>query len=718
MNTIKARRLRTGIFISAAFITFTLLVSWLWPDLTNTWNNRVIDGLFRFRSHSAVFQPHYDDTVVHADISQSTLQSLGRRHLSRRHHARAVANLGAMGAASQLYDVIFASEIDEEEDRQLVEAARMAGNAYFGLMLRFAPALQQQASLSFDTAANAYLQATLWRSSLKGRPGGLPQATDAIITFPRLAEVSRGLGSLNLQYDPDGVYRRYPLLYAYKDAFYPSIALRVVCDYLGVMPEAVVIEPGRCLTLADARFPGADKPRDIRIPIDASGNMVIDFIGPWDRMRHYNFADIFQASDRSALMNLWKKELAGKIVVVSEVLSGSSDAGPVPTDTHYPLSGVHANALHTILTESFFRSPTNLVDLAGNLVLAAVLTAAFVYLPAWAFGATAVFAAAAYSGVAVAAFLYFRWMLDFVQPLGILFLMLTTMLVHRAIEKTRVSIEARHARDLVEKELEIGRRIQADFFPSHLPQVSGWQLAATMRPAKQVAGDFYDIFTVKEARYLTVVIGDVCGKGVGAAIFMALFRSLVRALCQQQVAETASSDVTGQEWMQHLLQRTIHQANNYIAVTHEKASMFATLFFAICDTHTGEMVYMNCGQEPPLILDADGSLNHLDPTGPVVGIFPDTAFNCRSVQIKTGALLFACTDGVSETPDPQGQLFPTRELHTIIRASHPSLRKKLDAIEAAVDRHSQEEIQFDDITMVAVRREEPTGVGGEDQPQG
>ena len=209
---------------------------------------------------------------------------------------------------------------------------------------------------------------------------------DGIITFRKLAEASRGLGGLNLQYDPDGVYRRYPLIYGYHDAVYPSIVLRIVRDYLGVTPDAIAVDPGRCLTLKSALFPGAEEGRDIKIPIDPSGNMVIDFIGPWERMRHYNFADILQASENNAEMALWKDELAGKIVVVSEVLSGSSDAGPVPTDTHYPLSGVHANALHTILTESFFRPTTGWIRLCCELLIAAVVTVAFVYLPAWLSG--------------------------------------------------------------------------------------------------------------------------------------------------------------------------------------------------------------------------------------------------------------------------------------------------------------------------------------------
>jgi serine phosphatase RsbU (regulator of sigma subunit) len=316
-------------------------------------------------------------------------------------------------------------------------------------------------------------------------------------------------------------------------------------------------------------------------------------------------------------------------------------------------------------------------------------------------------AALAYTGMAAGAFLYSQWLFDFVQPNAILVLLLLAMLVHRAIESTRVSVEAKRERDLVEKELEIGRRIQADFFPSHLPEINGWHLAATIRPAKQVAGDFYDVFTIKGTRYLAVVIGDVCDKGVGAAMFMALFRSLIRALCQQQVAETEHSDAPGKEWTQHLLQRTIRQTNNYIAVTHEKACMFATLFFAILDTDTGEMHYVNCGHEPPLLLSTHGQLSQLDSTGPAVGIIPDLEIQCRSMELKFGDLLFTCTDGVYEAPDPDGQVFPKESLTAIICSSHPSLQEKLQAIEEAVDRHSQDENQFDDITMVAVLRSLP-----------
>jgi serine phosphatase RsbU (regulator of sigma subunit)/CHASE2 domain-containing sensor protein len=697
--------LRAGIFVSVAAILLVHLLQGLLPETATTWNHRIIDRLFQFRAGASLFRPRYNNIVVHVDINRSALQRLNQRHLDRRHHAQVIDNLGHMGTRAQLYDFVFAAERTKDEDRKIVNATQRSGNTYFGLIFLFNNTNTQPFLPVLNPAAIDYLNATLWDIVSTGRPLDLPVASDAVITFTKLAEVSAGLGSLNLNFDSDGVYRRYPLVVRYQNAIYPSIVLRIVCDYLEVAPGAIILEPGRYLTLKSARFPQVEEPRDIRIPIDLSGNMVIEFIGPWEQMRHYNFADILHASNNNAEMALWKDELAGKIVVVSEVLSGSSDAGPVPTDTHYPLSGVHANALHTILTESFLCPTTELTRLLYELVLAGIVTAAFIYLPAMAFGVIAIVAALTYSGAAVGAFLYGRWLFDFIRPTGMLFLMLLSMLVHRAIESTRVSVEAKRERDLVEKELEIGRRIQADFFPLNLPNISGWKLAATIRPAKHVAGDFYDIFTVKDTRYLSVVIGDVCDKGVGAAMFMALFRSLIRALCQQQVAETGHSDAMGKKWTQHLLKRTIHQTNNYIAVTHENACMFATLFFAIFDTHTGEMHYTNCGHEPPLVLSANGSFIQLDSTGPAVGIFPDVSIDCRLIQLKYGDLLFACTDGVYEAPDHQGRMFPKDRLHRIISFPHPTLQEMLQAIEVAVDQHNRGGNQFDDITMVAVRRD-------------
>src|SRR5207302_7545985 len=135
----------------------------------------------------------------------------------------------------------------------------------------------------------------------------------------------------------------------------------------------------------------------------------------------------------------------------------------------------------------------------------------------------------------------------------------------------------RHARTL-ERELAIGHEIQLGFLPETIPEPAGWELRAYFRPARQVAGDFYDVFPLPGGR-IAIVLADVCGKGVGAALFMALFRSLFRALAEPQFA-AASATSEG-------LRATVQGTNDYIARTHGRANMFATVFFAVLDPASG-----------------------------------------------------------------------------------------------------------------------------------
>ena len=153
-----------------------------------------------------------------------------------------------------------------------------------------------------------------------------------------------------------------------------------------------------------------------------------------------------------------------------------------------------------------------------------------------------------------------------------------------------------------------------------------------------------------------------------------------------------------------IAQNTIQQTNNYIAVTHEQACMFATLFFGVLDTNTCDLHYVNCGHEPPMLLRTEGRVEDLSPTGPAAGSFPDVVFRCQSAKMDPGDLFFACTDGVIESPDPNDQIFSKDRLLAILRSPHTSLADMLGSIEIAVDNHSQGKPQFDDITMIAVKR--------------
>jgi sigma-B regulation protein RsbU (phosphoserine phosphatase) len=255
--------------------------------------------------------------------------------------------------------------------------------------------------------------------------------------------------------------------------------------------------------------------------------------------------------------------------------------------------------------------------------------------------------------------------------------------------------EQRHARSL-ERELEIGREIQLGFLPDELPSVTGWELRAHFRPARQVAGDFYDAFTLPGGR-IALLLADVCGKGVGAALFMALFRSLFRALAEPQFA--AAADVS------EGLRVTVQQTNDYIARTHGRANMFATVFFAVLDPTVGSLDYVNAGHELPAVLAADGALRtRLAPTGPAVGLMPDLTFAVARECIGRGETLFAYTDGVVDARNPGGESYGEERLIEALSARSATAQDLLGRVDGALGAFIADAEQFDDVAMLAVRR--------------
>ena len=251
--------------------------------------------------------------------------------------------------------------------------------------------------------------------------------------------------------------------------------------------------------------------------------------------------------------------------------------------------------------------------------------------------------------------------------------------------------EQRYAKSL-ERELEIGREIQLGFLPDALPSPAGWELCAHFRPARQVAGDFYDAFTLPEGR-VALVLADVCGKGVGAALFMALFRSLIRALAEPQFA-AAPSVTEG-------LRTTLRATNDYIARTHDRANMFA----AVLDPATGALDYVNAGHEPPVIVDAGGRVRaRLAPTGPALGLLPELEFGVASDRLNAGETLFAYTDGVVDARDPQDEPFGEDRLMALLKTDAAPAARLLERIDAALSAYIGTADQFDDVAMLATRR--------------
>ncbi len=267
-----------------------------------------------------------------------------------------------------------------------------------------------------------------------------------------------------------------------------------------------------------------------------------------------------------------------------------------------------------------------------------------------------------------------------------------------SLEKKRLRDQEQAYILAMKQEMELGRRTQSDFLPDKLPQLPGWELATAFYPAREVAGDFYDVFDLPGER-VGLVIADVCDKGVGAALFMALIRSLIRAFAEQAAATPV--DALG----------AVSLTNNYIVRHHHHnhKHMFATLFFGVLEPATGTLTYVNGGHDPPIMVRPDGQIFLLDPTGAAVGMMAGTNFVCKETSFEPGDMLLAYTDGVTEARNAAGEFFTEDRLLALLPEPVLSVGATLERIEA----HVREFVAYapfaDDVTMLAIRRISPHG---------
>ncbi len=269
------------------------------------------------------------------------------------------------------------------------------------------------------------------------------------------------------------------------------------------------------------------------------------------------------------------------------------------------------------------------------------------------------------------------------------------------------------------QELEKGRQMQLNFLPAELLQIPNWEIAAFFKPARQVAGDFYDTFPVMEDQ-IGLVIADVCDKGVGAALFMALFRSLIRIFASQTLMRnlhkryTLENTISDQQSVDindfckltpaNILE-SVSLTNNYVANYHGDLGMFATLFFGVLNPATGSLIYINGGHEPLFIINTQGEIKHkLNSTGPAVGMLPNMQFKVEETYLESGDILLGYTDGVPEARAINGDFFTNQRLLNILTKPVSSSHVLLNEITQNVISHIGNADQFDDITLLAIQR--------------
>ncbi|GIV88283.1 MAG: serine phosphatase [Chloroflexus sp.] len=260
------------------------------------------------------------------------------------------------------------------------------------------------------------------------------------------------------------------------------------------------------------------------------------------------------------------------------------------------------------------------------------------------------------------------------------------------LESLLLAAEAAEAARL-EQELRVAREIQQSLLPTRLPNVTGWQIEATWQSARLVGGDFYDFWSLptgtEPPRELGFVIADVSDKGIPAAMFMTMARSLVRAAALDGSAPA----------------RAMERANRWLYRDSE-SGMFVTLFYARLDLTTGQLCYTCAGHNPPLLYRAaTGEIEELRTPGIALGVLPEVTLAEAEAQLAPEDVLVCYTDGATETINELLVPFDVDGLRAVIKAyATGPAATIMQAILAAVARHSHGQPPFDDITLIVIKR--------------
>jgi adenylate cyclase len=335
--------------IVAVSLAFAWALALAAAALHHDWNNRLNDGFFRLR-YRIKGPEQILPAIGHVDLTDSVERELGMKGGERKDFARLVKILSVAGAGSIVFDIVFAEPGSPGGDQQLADASRRAGNVYLPAIMR----TEEYRKMAGIPSGSEPAARWLWHPKVI-RQGDAVVAAASIVSYDALDAAARGVGSINWEPDADGQFRRMPLLVMFRDGFMPALALRAACDALHVDHRQIEISFGRHVRLPAARMPDGSL-RDIDIPIDRAGRMIVNYAGPWDAsFPLYSFTKILRAETDPAMAESVAEELEGSHLIVSDLTTSSSDYGASPFERVYPRSGIHANILNSILTDRFLR---------------------------------------------------------------------------------------------------------------------------------------------------------------------------------------------------------------------------------------------------------------------------------------------------------------------------------------------------------------------------
>lgn len=247
--------------------------------------------------------------------------------------------------------------------------------------------------------------------------------------------------------------------------------------------------------------------------------------------------------------------------------------------------------------------------------------------------------------------------------------------------------EAKIERKKLEHELTIARSIQQSFLPAHSPHIEGIDIAALALPALQVGGDFYDFISLDKNK-LGLIVADVSGKGMPAALLMALSCALIRVISSHEQA------------IKNILEKT-----NQLIQEYASEGYFVTIFYAILDHANKTLQYVRAGHNPPLLYrSGSDELIFLEGKGTSLGVFNDIVLETKQLDLKSGDVLVLFTDGIPEAINSAKEAYGVDRLCNILRENHADRAENIiDKIKNEVEAFVAGEPQFDDITLIVLK---------------
>ncbi len=481
----------------------------------------------------------------------------------------------------------------------------------------------------------------------------LPQAyaieeNSSVEITPVLKGAIKSAGHINVLPEADGKARRIPL--KIRDQW--PVSLLIAADALGTSPEIL----------------SQHQPPEI----------LVNYPGTWEKsFKVISYAGLlrdFALYQESGKASDTLRQLEGKTCLIGLTATGTSDFGPMPLEPHYPKVGLQASVVNSFLTGHFIQGLPAWVN--------AALSGLAVLLGLWIGGTltsflgfgvvllvAVLYMVTAWVSISLGLWVYMIW------PLFSLGAGYLVVMSYRLISEERERL-------LLEKELDVARRIQQSFLPKNKLDIEGVSVVSFFRPAKFVAGDLYDIWKIDEHR-VGVFVGDVSGKGVSAALVMAEAISVLRTLAAEKLE------------CHQLLSRLNKQLHGRMG------GRFVTALFFIIDTLAKKVYAVSAGHGPLLILRAAGQETiDLPLKGQVpLGLMADVPYETVSAELKAGDRIIVFSDGLPEARNKNGEEFGSDQVLALINGQGGRAAEVLARLEGAVEAFSTTQAH-DDITIV------------------